>query len=96
MKGGHSFSSAIKLHSVLIKGLPCFVLNDPGRLHTALVAGWAGSIPSNVETRYVRYTSFRNNGWNINPGIWSYEGVAGAHIVFSGLSFLALGSINIL
>ncbi|QCE14657.1 photosystem II CP47 chlorophyll apoprotein [Vigna unguiculata] len=34
-------------------------------------------------------------GWNItggaitNPGIWSYEGVAGAHIVFSGLCFLA-------
>ncbi|GMJ08351.1 photosystem II reaction center protein B [Hibiscus trionum] len=24
-----------------------------------------------------------------NPGIWSYEGVAGAHIVFSGLCFLA-------
>jgi len=21
----------------------------------------------------------------MNPGIWSYEGVAGAHIVFSGL-----------
>ncbi|CAN8222593.1 unnamed protein product [Cochlearia groenlandica] len=34
-------------------------------------------------------------GWNItggtitNPGLWSYEGVAGAHIVFSGLCFLA-------
>ncbi|KAJ1683249.1 hypothetical protein LUZ63_021525 [Rhynchospora breviuscula] len=34
-------------------------------------------------------------GWNIsggtvtNPGIWSYEGVAAAHIVFSGLCFLA-------
>ena len=34
-------------------------------------------------------------GWNIsggtitNPGIWSYEGVAGAHILFSGLCFLA-------
>jgi photosystem II CP47 chlorophyll apoprotein len=33
-------------------------------------------------------------GWNItgetviNPGIWSYEGVAGAHIMFSGLCFL--------
>jgi photosystem II CP47 chlorophyll apoprotein len=33
-------------------------------------------------------------GWNIteetviNPGIWSYEGVAGAHIMFSGLFFL--------
>ncbi|CAN0898400.1 Photosystem II CP47 reaction center protein [Linum grandiflorum] len=32
-------------------------------------------------------------GWNIiggtltNPGIWSYEGVAGAHILFSGLCF---------
>ncbi|RZC47502.1 hypothetical protein C5167_040465 [Papaver somniferum] len=34
-------------------------------------------------------------GWSItggtitNPGIWSYEGVAGAHILFSGLCFLA-------
>ncbi|KAK5842368.1 hypothetical protein PVK06_004715 [Gossypium arboreum] len=34
-------------------------------------------------------------GWSIiggtitNPGIWSYEGVAGAHIVFSALCFLA-------
>ncbi|CAN4084999.1 unnamed protein product [Withania somnifera] len=34
-------------------------------------------------------------GWSItggtvtNPGIWSYEGVAEAHIVFSGLCFLA-------
>jgi photosystem II CP47 chlorophyll apoprotein len=34
------------------------------------------------------------NGWNItgetviNPSIWSYEGVAGAHIMFSGLCFL--------
>ncbi|CAN6458708.1 unnamed protein product [Victoria cruziana] len=34
-------------------------------------------------------------GWSItggivtNPGIWSYEGVVGAHIVFSGLCFLA-------
>jgi photosystem II CP47 chlorophyll apoprotein len=34
-------------------------------------------------------------GWSItrgtitNPGIWSYEGVAGAHIVFSSLCFLA-------
>jgi photosystem II CP47 chlorophyll apoprotein len=34
-------------------------------------------------------------GWNIiggtitNPGIWSYEGVVGAHIVFSSLCFLA-------
>ncbi|KAL5644773.1 hypothetical protein ACJX0J_002825 [Zea mays] len=48
-------------------------------------------------------------GWSIsggtvtNPGIWSYEGVAGAHIVFSGLCFLAaiwhwsiLGPRNIL
>jgi photosystem II CP47 chlorophyll apoprotein len=25
----------------------------------------------------------------MNPGIWSYEGVAGVHIVFSGLCFLA-------
>ena len=34
-------------------------------------------------------------GWRItrgiitNPGIWSYEGVVGAHIVFSSLCFLA-------
>ncbi|KAL8112949.1 hypothetical protein AgCh_020318 [Apium graveolens] len=74
-------------------GLPWYrvhtvVLNDPGRLlsvhimHTALVAGWAGITSS-------------WGGWSItggataNPGIWSYEGVAGAHIMFSGLCFLA-------
>ncbi|MBA0756761.1 hypothetical protein Gogos_021746, partial [Gossypium gossypioides] len=29
-------------------------------------------------------------GWTItNPGIWCYESVAGVHIVFSGLCFLA-------
>ncbi|MFQ6635084.1 hypothetical protein Gotur_011071 [Gossypium turneri] len=29
-------------------------------------------------------------GWTItNPSIWCYEGVTGAHIVFSGLCFLA-------
>ena len=25
----------------------------------------------------------------MNPSVWSYKGVAGAHIVFSGLCFLA-------
>ncbi|KAI3692805.1 hypothetical protein L6452_32628 [Arctium lappa] len=48
---------------------------------------------------YCSWYSFRNNqfmgrleyhgGTITNPGIWSYEGVAGAHIVFSGLCFLA-------
>lgn len=109
-------------------GLPWYrvhtvVLNDPGRLisvhimHTALVAGWAGSMtlyelavfdPSDpvldpmwrqgmfvipFMTRLGIKDSW--SGWNItgetviNPGIWSYEGVAVAHIVFSGLCFLA-------
>ncbi|MCE0481303.1 hypothetical protein HAX54_038956 [Datura stramonium] len=109
-------------------GLPWYrvhtvVLNDPGRLlsvhimHTALVAGWAGSMalyelavfdPSDPvldpmwrQGMFVMplHDSFRNNqfmgrleyhrGTVTNPGIWSYEGVAGAHIVFSGLCFLA-------
>ncbi|CAN1363290.1 Photosystem II CP47 reaction center protein [Linum perenne] len=86
-------------------------------MHTALVAGWAGSMalyelavfdPSDpvldpmwrqgmfvipFMTRLGITDSW--GGWNIiggtitNPGIWSYEGVAGAHIVFSGLCFLA-------
>ncbi|KAG6736872.1 hypothetical protein POTOM_060213 (mitochondrion) [Populus tomentosa] len=86
-------------------GLPWYrvhtvVLNDPGRLlavhimHTALVAGWAGSMalyelavfdPSDP----VLDPMWRQGGTITNPGIWSYEGVAGAHIVFSGLCFLA-------
>ncbi|CAN2060254.1 unnamed protein product [Malus fusca] len=86
-------------------GLPWYrvhtvVLNDPGRLisvhimHTALVAGWAGSMalyelavfdPSDP----VLDPMWRQGGTVTNPGIWSYEGVAGAHIVFSGLCFLA-------
>ncbi|CAN4123555.1 unnamed protein product [Withania somnifera] len=86
------------------------VLNDPGRLlsvhimHTALVAGWAGSMalyelavfdPSDPvldpmwrQGMFVIPFMTRlgiTNSW----GGWSYEGVAGAHIVFSGLCFLA-------
>ncbi|KAJ1680918.1 hypothetical protein LUZ63_023865 [Rhynchospora breviuscula] len=109
-------------------GLPWYrvhtvVLNDPGRLlsvhimHTALVAGWAGSMalyelavfdPSDpvldpmwrqgmFVIPFMTRLGITNSwgGWNIsggtvtNPGIWSYEGVAAAHIVFSGLCFLA-------
>jgi photosystem II CP47 chlorophyll apoprotein len=109
-------------------GLPWYrvhtvVLNDPGRLiaihliHTALVAGWAGSIafyelsifdPSDpilnpiwrqgmfvlpFITRLGITQSWGN--WTINGeangefGFWSYEGVAVAHIVLSGLLILA-------
>nr|YP_009673740.1 photosystem II CP47 chlorophyll apoprotein [Cuscuta mexicana]QDF46421.1 photosystem II CP47 chlorophyll apoprotein [Cuscuta mexicana] len=109
-------------------GLPWYrvhtiLLNDPGRLlsvhimHTALVAGWAGSTalyelavfdPSDpildpmwrqgmfvipFMTRLGITSSWA--GWDITggpittPGLWSYEGVAGAHIFFSGLCFLA-------
>ncbi|MGB3764986.1 MAG: photosystem II chlorophyll-binding protein CP47 [Phormidesmis sp.] len=109
-------------------GLPWYrvhtvVLNDPGRLisvhlmHTALVAGWAGSMalfelatfdPSDpvlnpmwrqgmfvlpFMTRLGVTGSW--GGWdvtgatNVNPGFWSFEGVALAHIVLSGLLFLA-------
>ncbi|KAL5643921.1 hypothetical protein ACJX0J_003737 [Zea mays] len=60
-------------------------------MHTALVSGWAGSMalyelavfdPSDPVCSI-------SGGTVTNPGIWSYEGVAGAHIVFSGLCFLA-------
>ena len=109
-------------------GLPWYrvhtvVLNDPGRLisvhlmHTALVAGWAGSMalfelatfdPSDpVLNPMWRQGMFvlpfmarlgvdsSWGGWSItgeagaNPGFWSFEGVAIAHIVLSGLLFLA-------
>ncbi|MFZ9738216.1 MAG: photosystem II chlorophyll-binding protein CP47 [Prochlorotrichaceae cyanobacterium] len=109
-------------------GLPWYrvhtvVLNDPGRLiavhlmHTALVAGWAGSMalyelaifdPSDpVLNPMWRQGMFvlpfmarlgvtdSWGGWSItgeaaaNPGFWSFEGVAAAHIVLSGLLFLA-------
>ncbi len=109
-------------------GLPWYrvhtvVLNDPGRLisvhlmHTALVAGWAGSMalyelaifdPSDpVLNPMWRQGMFvlpfmsrlgvtdSWNGWSVtgatgvDPGYWSFEGVAAAHIVLSGLLFLA-------
>jgi photosystem II CP47 chlorophyll apoprotein len=109
-------------------GLPWYrvhtvVLNDPGRLisvhlmHTALVAGWAGSMalyelaifdPSDPTLNpmwrqglYVMPFMARLGvtsswgGWNVtgqpytDPGFWSFEGVAIAHIILSGLLFLA-------
>jgi len=109
-------------------GLPWYrvhtvVLNDPGRLiavhlmHTALVAGWAGSMalyelaifdPSDPvlnpmwrQGMFVMPFMARLGvtqswgGWSItgetavNPGFWSFEGVAAAHIILSGLLFLA-------
>lgn len=109
-------------------GLPWYrvhtvVLNDPGRLiavhlmHTALVAGWAGSMtlfelsnfdPSDPvlnpmwrQGMYVLPFMARLGvtqswgGWSItgetatDVGFWSFEGVATAHIVLSGLLFLA-------
>lgn len=104
-----------RVHTVLI--------NDPGRLiathlmHTALVAGWAGSMalyelavfdPSDpVLNPMWRQGMFvlpfmarlgvtgSWGGWSItgetgvDPGFWSFEGVAIAHIVLSGLLFLA-------
>jgi photosystem II CP47 chlorophyll apoprotein len=104
-----------RVHTVLI--------NDPGRLiathlmHTALVAGWAGSMalyelaifdPSDPvlnpiwrQGMFVMPFMARLGvtgswgGWSItgetavNPGFWSFEGVALAHIVLSGLLFLA-------
>lgn len=109
-------------------GLPWYrvhtvVLNDPGRLisvhlmHTALVAGWAGSMalyelaifdhtdpvlnPMWRQGMFVLPFMTRLGvtgswgGWsitgagNVDPGFWSFEGVAVAHIVLSGLLFLA-------
>lgn len=109
-------------------GLPWYrvhtvVINDPGRLiavhlmHTALVAGWAGSMalyelavfdPSDAvlnpmwrQGMFVLPFMARLGvtgswgGWSItgetgiDPGFWSFEGVAIAHIVLSGLLFLA-------
>ena len=110
-------------------GLPWYrvhtvVLNDPGRLisvhlmHTALVAGWSGSMAlfelSNFDpTDPVFNPMWRQGmfvlpfmarlgvtkswgGWSVVPGesavdvgVWSFEGVATAHIVLSGLLMLA-------
>ncbi len=109
-------------------GLPWYrvhtvVINDPGRLiavhlmHTALVAGWAGSMalyelaifdPSDAvlnpmwrQGMFVLPFMARLGvteswgGWSVtggtavDPGYWSFEGVAAAHIVLSGLLFLA-------
>ena len=109
-------------------GLPWYrvhtvVLNDPGRLiavhlmHTALVAGWAGSMalyelaifdPSDPVLNpmwrqgmfvlpFMARLGVTNSwgGWSVtgesaaDVGFWSVEGVAAAHIVLSGLLFLA-------
>jgi photosystem II CP47 chlorophyll apoprotein len=109
-------------------GLPWYrvhtvVLNDPGRLisvhlmHTALVAGWAGSMALYELAIYNPSDPILNpmwrqgmfvlpfmsrlgvteswGGWSVtsgaavDPGFWSFEGVAAAHIVLSGLLFLA-------
>jgi photosystem II CP47 chlorophyll apoprotein len=110
-------------------GLPWYrvhtvVLNDPGRLisvhlmHTALVAGWAGSMALYELAIYDPSDPVLNpmwrqgmfvlpfmsrlgvteswGGWSVvtgnaasDPGFWSFEGVAVAHIVLSGLLFLA-------
>ncbi len=110
-------------------GLPWYrvhtvVLNDPGRLiavhlmHTALVAGWAGSMALYELAIFDPTDSVLNpmwrqgmfvlpfmarlgvtgswRGWSVatgatgvEPGFWSFEGVAAAHIILSGLLFLA-------
>jgi photosystem II CP47 chlorophyll apoprotein len=104
-----------RVHTVLV--------NDPGRLiathlmHTALVAGWAGSMalyelaifdpgdpvlnPMWRQGMFVLPFMARLGvsgswgGWSVtgetgvDPGFWSFEGVALAHIVLSGLCFLA-------
>jgi photosystem II CP47 chlorophyll apoprotein len=109
-------------------GLPWYrvhtvVLNDPGRLisvhlmHTALVAGWAGSMALFELATFDPSDSVLNpmwrqgmfvlpfmarlgvdtswGGWSVtgetgaSAGFWSFEGVAIAHIVLSGLLFLA-------
>jgi photosystem II CP47 chlorophyll apoprotein len=86
-------------------------------MHTALVAGWAGSMalyelatfdPSDAvlnpmwrQGMFVLPFMARLgvtgswNGWSVTgetgvePGFWSFEGVAAAHIILSGLLFLA-------
>jgi photosystem II CP47 chlorophyll apoprotein len=110
-------------------GLPWYrvhtvVLNDPGRLisvhlmHTALVAGWAGSMAlfelSNFDPSDAVFNPMWRQGmfvmpfmarlgitkswggWSIVPGesaadagFWSFEGVATAHIILSGMLILA-------
>ena len=110
-------------------GLPWYrvhtvVLNDPGRLisvhlmHTALVAGWAGSMAlfelSNFDPSDPVFNPMWRQGmfvlpfmarlgitkswggWSLVPGesasdvgFWSFEGVATAHIILSGMLMLA-------
>jgi photosystem II CP47 chlorophyll apoprotein len=86
-------------------------------MHTALVAGWAGSMTLYELVVFDPFDPVLDPMWRqgmfvipfmtrlgikdswtrwnitgetiINPGIWSYEGVVGAHIMFSSLFFLA-------
>eukprot|EP00984_Skeletonema_dohrnii_P039062 scaffold43021_cov2465-Skeletonema_dohrnii-CCMP3373.AAC.2 len=78
-------------------------------MHTALVAGWAGSMalyelavfdPSDpVLNPMWRQDSW--GGWSItgesvsNPGLWSFEGVALSHIVLSGLLCFGFGAFHV-
>ncbi|MBA0877801.1 hypothetical protein Goshw_021438, partial [Gossypium schwendimanii] len=77
------------------------ILNYPGRLlsvhimHMALVASWAGSMALYELVVFDPSDPVLDLIWRLwwtitNPGIWCYECVAGAHIVFSGLCFLAV------
>ncbi|KAL8461544.1 hypothetical protein ACS0TY_032868 [Phlomoides rotata] len=79
-------------------GLPWYrvhtvVLNDPGRLlsvhimHTTLVAGWAGSMALYELAVFYPSDTVLDPMWR--QGVWIYEDVAGAHILFYGLCFLA-------
>ncbi|MBA0878038.1 hypothetical protein Goshw_029621 [Gossypium schwendimanii] len=81
-------------------GLPGYrvhtvVLNDPSHLlsihimHTALVAGWASLMALyELAIFYPSDSVLDPMGTITNLHIWSYEGVVGAHIVFSGFYFL--------
>ncbi|KAL5644999.1 hypothetical protein ACJX0J_004131 [Zea mays] len=65
-------------------------------MHTALVSGWAGSMAL-YELAVFDPLILISGGTVTNPGIWSYEGVAGAHIVFLACvlgSYLALGILG--
>ncbi|KAE9594029.1 putative photosystem II [Lupinus albus] len=77
-------------------------------MHTALVSGWVGSM--SLYELAIFYPSdpvldpmwrhgmfvipFMTRGTITISGIWSYEGVVGAHIVFSGLCFSWLSDIG--
>ncbi|TYH83309.1 hypothetical protein ES332_D02G124000v1 [Gossypium tomentosum] len=74
-----------RVHTVVLNDLGCLLFVHI--MHTALVAGWVSSMALYELVIFYPSDHVLDPMWR--QGMFSYEGVAGAHILFSGLCFLA-------